>query len=230
MPRTSNPRPSAKAAATYHHGDLRNALIREGRNLLEAQGVAELSLREVARRAGVSEAAPSRHFEGKEGLLAHIAAEGFRELTAQRMKILAEGLDSLETVRSMLHSYVRYAQQNKGVFNLMVGPRILDPDRHAELAGVIRESFQLFSGAVARLAIETGWPKRQADLVAHGAWSMEHGLATLILAERAPSRASKVPVEAMIDFSIGMALSAIVTGPPGLDRVMKHRARTHGSA
>jgi hypothetical protein len=60
---------SAVSAAPYHHGNLRNALIAEGRRVLEEVGVRELSLRNLARAVGVSEAAPSRHFPGKEGLL-----------------------------------------------------------------------------------------------------------------------------------------------------------------
>jgi AcrR family transcriptional regulator len=209
------------SAATYHHGDLRNALLREGRSLLEEKGAAELSLREVARRAGVSEAAPSRHFDGKEGLLAGIAAEGFRELVTRRLAITELKLGKLETAREMMLSYVRYAQANKGVFNLMVGPRILDPNRHAELQEVGSKSFGLFSDAVVELALESGWPRRQVDYVAHSAWAMEHGLATLILADRAPARGRNVDLEQMIDFSIGMLLSAIVAGPSALRNVRK---------
>ncbi|MES2183857.1 MAG: TetR/AcrR family transcriptional regulator [Pseudomonadota bacterium] len=212
---------AARPATTYHHGDLRNALLREGRALLETLGATELSLREVARRAGVSEAAPSRHFEGKEGLLAGIAAEGFRELAAQRRAIAAQDTGTLAKVRDMLLSYVRYAQQNKGVFHLMVGPRILDPTRHLELVEVGNESFQLFAGAVVDLAVEHGWPRRQVELVTHSAWAVEHGLATLILADRAPNRASSVQVDRMISFSVDMILSAIVAGPDGLLEVQK---------
>src|SRR4029453_12912774 len=75
----------------YHHGDLRNALISEGRRLLEEIGARELSLRHVARSVGVSIAAPSHHFEGKEGLLAAMAAEGFIDLPGTRRKIAAAG-------------------------------------------------------------------------------------------------------------------------------------------
>ncbi|MDM0118390.1 TetR/AcrR family transcriptional regulator [Variovorax arabinosiphilus] len=206
------PQPVA-SAASYHHGDLRNALLREGRRLLEERGAGELSLRECARRVGVSEAAPSRHFEGKEGLLAGIASDGFRELAAQRMAIAAMELSTLEKTREMLLSYVRYAQANKGLFNLMVGPRILETQRHAELVSEGSRSFNLFSEAVVQLAREHGWPSEQLELVAHSAWAMEHGLATLILGDRAPRADRQVDLQQMIDFSIAMLLSAIVAGP-----------------
>jgi AcrR family transcriptional regulator len=213
------------APAPYHHGDLRNALLREGRQLLEEMGAAELSLRECARRVGVSEAAPSRHFEGKEGLLAGIASDGFRELAAQRLAIVELKLSPLEEAREMLLSYVRYAQANKGVFNLMVGPRILDTRRHAELLEEGAKSFNLFSESLVRLAIDSGWPRSQVDLVAHSAWAMEHGLATLILADRAPRADRKVDLAQMIEFSISMLLSSVVAGPGAMRRVDKSRTK-----
>ena len=205
-----------RAAPPYHHGDLRNAMLREGRALLEAAGATEISMAEIARRVGVSDAAPFRHFEDKESLFAAIAAEGFRELSVQQLAVAALGLDRLETLRKMLLNYVRYAQQNKGVFNLMFGPRILDPHRHAELKELGAQSYQLFSDAVTALALEHGWSPRHLELVTHSAWAMEHGLATLILAHRAPSRNSQVEMDKMVDFAVAMALSAISAGPTGI--------------
>ena len=69
---------------TYERGGLRNALVEEGRRMFEENGASELSLRALARRLGVSEAAPSRHFKGKEELLAAIAISGFKQLAEQR--------------------------------------------------------------------------------------------------------------------------------------------------
>lgn len=204
------------APVAYHHGDLRNALLREGRRLLEEKGAAELSLRECVRAVGVSEAAPSRHFDGKAGLLAAIATEGFRELAAQRLAIDQSKLSTLEKSREMLLSYVRYAQANKGVFNLMVGPRILTTDRHADLLSAAAQSFDIFSNTLVNLALENGWPRSQVELVAHSAWVVEHGLATLILADRAPRKDRNLPLDKMIDFSIAMSLSAVIAGPDGL--------------
>jgi AcrR family transcriptional regulator len=228
-PRKSRAR-ATPAPAPYHHGDLRNALLREGRLLLEEMGAAELSLRECARRAGVSEAAPSRHFEGKEGLLASIASEGFRELAAQRLAIVESNLGALEEAREMMLSYVRYAQANKGVFNLMVGPRILDTRRHVELLQEAARSFNLFSESLVRLALESGWPRSQVELVAHSAWAVEHGLATLILADRAPRGDRNVELDQMVDFSIAMVLSGIVAGPGAMQAVDKARDKAKARA
>src|SRR5258706_5257703 len=125
-------RKKAAAPAPYHHGDLRNALVREGRGLLEEHGVAELSLREVARRAGVSVAAPSRHFDGKEDLLSAIASDGFSELAEVRRSIARSHLSVIAKAREMMLGYVRFGLRNKGLFNLMVGPRVIDAQKQAE--------------------------------------------------------------------------------------------------
>src|SRR4051794_40003417 len=72
----------------YHHGNLREALVRRGVEILEAQGLAALSLRQAARDVGVSQTAPLHHFDGKPGYLAAIAAEGFRLLFEKRVVAL----------------------------------------------------------------------------------------------------------------------------------------------
>lgn len=223
--RTSRSTEAREAAATYHHGDLRNALVREGRLLLEEKGVAELSLRECARRAGVSEAAPSRHFAGKDGLLASIAADGFRDLAVQRLAIIDSNLGTLAKAREMMLIYVKYAQENKGVFNLMVGPRIVESSRYPELLEESTKSFNLFSNSVVALALECGWPSAQVEFVAHSAWVVEHGLAMLILANRAPRPDRNLELAGMIDFSIDMALSAIAAGPEAFRAVVKSARR-----
>ena len=216
---TRTSRGKAAAPAAYHHGDLRNALVREGRRSLEENGVAELSLREVARRTGVSVAAPSRHFDGKEGLLSAIASDGFAELAAIRRSIADANLSAVAKAREMMRGYVRFGLQNRGLFNLMVGPRIIDAKRHADLQAATSESFDMFSDALFELAAQTGWPAKSMDLVAHAAWAMEHGLATLILSDRAPRKGRDVDTATMIEFSIELLLSGIAAGPVALSRV-----------
>ncbi|UYV38377.1 TetR/AcrR family transcriptional regulator [Rhodobacteraceae bacterium D3-12] len=205
---------------SYHHGTLRETLISEGRRMLEKTGPVELSLRQVARSAGVSEAAPARHFDGKDGLLAAIATQGFQELTAIRREIVARKLDNLRTAYEMMRSYVDFAIGKKGVFNLMVGPRLIEKRRHEALQAAGAESFEYFAMAVKNLANESGWPEHQVELVAHFAWSVEHGLATLILGDRAPRSSRGMTLDEMIGFSISFALNAIRSGPSNFEEVM----------
>lgn len=229
MSKQAASRPASRLAnkaesVSYHHGDLRNALIVEGRRLLEEMGTQELSLRHVARSVGVSIAAPSRHFDGKEGLLAAIAADGFRELAAERQRIAESTKDPLVKVRRMMESYVGFAQREKGLFNLMVGPRILARDASEELTAAASTSFGLFARAVCDYARAKGWADEDLNLVVHAAWSVEHGIATLILASRVPRSDRPIDVPRMIDFSISLLLSGLAAGPADVSRIMRHKA------
>jgi AcrR family transcriptional regulator len=200
-------------ANSYHHGDLRNALIAAGRAALEELGARELSLRSVAKSVGVSEAAPSRHFDGKEGLLAAVAAQGFLELAEKRRTIAASDQGPEEKLRQMMIEYVRFAQLHKGLFNLMVGPRIIQRDAYPELKESSTASFNLFAETVCGCARAHGWPEDRLNLVVHSAWAVEHGLATLILGTRAPHPRWPVKLKDMIDFSISLFIGSITAGP-----------------
>lgn len=210
----SRPDPS-----TPDRGDLRQTLIDEGRRLLEVKGARDLSLREVARRSGVSEAAPFRHFEGKEGLLAAIAASGFRELAAERQPVAASSADAQEKARQMMSLYVGFARRHTSLFDLMIGPTIVRPGLYPELVAATDLSFELFAQSVVALAREHGWPEEAMARVIHAAWSVEHGLATLIIGTRVPRARYPLRLEQMIEFSIAMLLSAIRGGPQALAAV-----------
>src|SRR5947208_16933585 len=101
--------------STYHHRDLRAALLRAAGKRLEKQGITALSMREAARRVGVSHSAPYRHFADREALLAALAAQGF-EMLGQTMRG--------QTGRGMCEAYVRFALQYPQRFRLMFGGHI----------------------------------------------------------------------------------------------------------
>jgi AcrR family transcriptional regulator len=204
---------TAGTLATYHHGDLRNALITAGTQVLEDIGPRELSLRHLARVVGVSEAAPSRHFAGKAELLAAIAAEGFRNLAEQRRRIAGAGASPQWTLLQMMKSYVKYAQAHPGLFALMVGPRILPAADYPELSQASDESFDIFVAAVKAFAAAHGWPGPELNQAVHAAWATEHGLATLLLAKRAPRVRYEVDVDAMINLSCSVLLAGLAAGP-----------------
>jgi AcrR family transcriptional regulator len=203
----------ASSPPSYHHGDLRNALIAAGRATLEELGPRELSLRSVAKMVGVSEAAPSRHFAGKEGLLAAMAAQGFAELAENRRLIVESDRKPQDKVRQMMSEYVRFAQEQKGLFNLMVGPRIIQPGIYEELRECTSASFNLFADTVCGFGRACGWPESSLNLLVHAAWAVEHGLATLILGARAPAAGRPLDLKDMIDFSISLFIERVVAGP-----------------
>ena len=148
----------------YHHGDLRRALLASTIEVLDEVGPAGLSLREVARRAGVSHAAPAHHFGDKVGLLTAVAAEGHR-LLAQELAATSERTGSFLEVGV---AYVRFALHHRAHFDVMYRPELCRPDDPALLDALAASAAQLYppAGSVDR---------------AVAAWSIVHGFATLWL-------------------------------------------------
>lgn len=200
-------------AAHPETAGLRRLLIKEARKILKEIEAKELSLRLISRRVGVSEAAPAYHFGNKEGLLAAIAADGFGELAAVRQKITASPVEKAEKVRLMLRTYVEFSKRNAGLFQLMYGPRILNKSKFKELRDRSAMCFALFKSAVADLSRDHGWPEDMVGLLAHSAWTVEHGIASLLLAKQIPRKEQPVDPGQLIDFSIGLFLTAVAAGP-----------------
>lgn len=158
----------------YHHGDLRTAILTSASQILEKESLSQLSLREAARRAGVSHNAPYRHFPDRESLLAALAADGFGMLAkAQREAVVAGGL------RGMGEAYVRFALAHPQRFQLMFGG-VVPIAKHPELRGVATKTFEGLSGALAARVPGA----RGASDASIAAWALVHGLAHLLMDER----------------------------------------------
>ena len=172
----------AKPAAAYHHGDLRRALIEVALELVRTRGSQGLTLRGVARLAGVSPAAPYRHFANKDALLAAVAEEGFRHLS-RTLQGAAEqaGNDPALRFRRMGVAYVQFACGQASQYSLMFGRGGPDKGRFATLDAAANEAFELLVGAVAQC--QTAEVIRPADPrdFALAAWALMHGLATLAI-------------------------------------------------
>ncbi|KAA0678606.1 TetR/AcrR family transcriptional regulator [Roseomonas genomospecies 6] len=169
---TSKPR-------NYHHGDLRAALLLATEALLDEGGTGAVSLREVARRAGVSATACYRHYSSKEDLLAAAATRGYEELGAA-LRAAADGADNV--LSAMAIAYVQFAVARPGRFRLMFGPAIGDRSRYPALTEAASRSFGELADAVS-LTNSEGRGNRAAAI---GAWSFVHGLSTLIIDEMVP--------------------------------------------
>lgn len=156
--------------STYHHGDLSTALLRAAGRTLEKRGIAALSLRETARRAGVSHNAPYRHFPDREALLAALAAEGFA--------MLGERLRG-KPGREMGEAYVRFALEQPQRFRLMFGG-VLPLGKYAELGAAAKAAYQALVEAFRELP--------RPELAAAAAWSLVHGLSNLLLDGQFSSR------------------------------------------
>ncbi|MGY1712769.1 TetR/AcrR family transcriptional regulator [Geodermatophilus sp. SYSU D00758] len=161
----SEPRP-------YHHGDLRRELLRQAADMVAADGVAQVSLRELARRAGVSHAAPAHHFGDKRGLLTALAVEGYTLLAERLAGVAQETGDFLEVGVA----YVSFATEHPAHFEVMYRPGLYDADDSAVTAARGRAAAALYGGAATRLPGADDPAVRTAGLAA---WSLVHGFASL---------------------------------------------------
>jgi len=170
----------------YHHGNLRPALVEEARAILESEGVAAVTLRAVARAAGVSHAAPYRHFEKKEALLAAVAERGFAEL-GERLGAAAareEASGPREALRAAGLAWVEFALERPALYRLLFGPELPDYSAHHALDRAARGVYDRLL-SLARAGRETGAfaGGPPAQLAIH-AWAALHGLSVLLADER----------------------------------------------
>jgi AcrR family transcriptional regulator len=164
----------------YHHGDLRRALLRAAVASIEQTGPAAMSLREVARRAGVSHAAAAYHFGDKAGLLTAVAAEGYTILTGE----LQQAWDTWQAYLEVGVAYVRFAVSHRAHFEVMYRPELYRAD-DPEVAAARAAAGVLLYGS----------PDPDAEQIAAGtaAWSLVHGLATLWLNGNLPGQLGPDP-------------------------------------
>jgi AcrR family transcriptional regulator len=165
----------------YHHGNLRDTLVEHGLHILEAEGLASLSLRQLAQRVGVSQTAPLHHFEGKLGLLAAIAAEGFRRLFEYRMKRLKGLIDPRERLMVVMLAYVEFANEHPNLFHLMFGPEIPSKAQFPDLEQAATRSYGILETCVADYLIACGKPLDTERTATLAAWTACHGLATILV-------------------------------------------------
>jgi AcrR family transcriptional regulator len=161
------------AKATYHHGNLRPALVRAAMELLEESGETALSLRAVARRAGVSPAAPYRHYADREALVSAIAGIGYREL-ADRLAAAHPSPSTPEQLASVATAYVRFALERPALFRIMFGEPC-DRDNDERVAATTAVSAYVHSIA------QRTFPQADPEALATAIWALVHGLAFLYL-------------------------------------------------
>ena len=164
----------------YHHGHLREALVEAGLQLLEEMDRADLSLREVARRVGVSANAVYHHFANKEALLAALAAEGFRRLGQAQLNPPAEAAGARSPLHQAGLAYVRFAIDHRGLFRLMYSG-FTAGQNHPELVNASMDSLEASMQAANRHLPGGGDapPASPQDMLL--LWSIVHGLSNLAL-------------------------------------------------
>ncbi|MEM9247082.1 MAG: TetR/AcrR family transcriptional regulator [Pseudomonadota bacterium] len=182
----------------YHHGDLRAALIEHTRRLVEEKGPDHFSVSEVARCAGVSTAAPYRHFRDRDEILAEVCIAGMRRHYSQMINALKDvPKGSLERLRGLGRVYVQFAQEEPGVFRLIFGSK-QKPDSVEELKSEDIDTYGLVKAEVAEIL---GLPAEhpEANRRAFMLWTFVHGLSFLIIDDNVRYAGIPIDVEALLD-------------------------------
>jgi AcrR family transcriptional regulator len=204
---TAYPRPRP-----YHHGDLKAALLQAAERILEQDGIQALTLRAVARAAGVSHAAPNNHFGDLTGLLSELAAIGFNRFGTKLAEAMeAAGDDPRDRTKAMGRAYVGFARAHPGLFALMFRSERLDAARPALHDAIDAARRSLRAAAMAHT------PVKPLDPLLHAAravalWSLVHGFAMLLLDGRLDNTIDALTGEEDADTLLTAVLAAVRVG------------------
>lgn len=204
-----------KAAAPYHHGDLHDALLKAAETILERDGLTGLTLRAVAREAGVSHAAPAHHFRDLTGLVSELAAIGYRRFGAAMNDAVVPGRSWAEIGLARAHAYLDFARAYPAMYQLMFRAERLDMSNpvlkeaaNASFAGLVQAVGEGRGEAVTNDALTLA---QAAD--AARAWSMMHGFSTLLLDGRLSDILGRLPAGSTVDQLLDVMLRS--GGPLG---------------
>lgn len=196
-------------AQSYHHGNLKQALLETALEHLILNGPDKISLRALARDVGVSQTAPYRHFEDKTALLAALAAEGFRRLNkASGLVVNIE--DSAEKALQMSgKAYIHFALDNPALYRLMFGPMLSPDDDFPELEEAGSQAFDVIVSIVQRGINRGEFVNKDPLLVANSTWAMVHGVSSLMLDRRFDCVEGGLS-ESVLDESLTMIMLGII--------------------
>ena len=173
----------------YHHGDLRRAIVKAALEILSETQSLDFSLRELARRAGVSHNAPYKHFTDKRELLAAVSAAGFEMLTKRMGRDIAKASNARNQMFAMLRAYIDHGVENPALYSLMFGGYLSGPDHDRptiELAEAEKTKSLLaeiiVAGGLGRPIPNNPRNERKIAGAILACWSLVHGL-TLLLAD-----------------------------------------------
>lgn len=168
--------------ARYHHGELKSALIAAASDIIREQGIEGFSLREAARRAGVSPGAPAHHFGTTKGLLTEVALTGYAELGAYLSRPRPTG-NPASDIAAICEAYIQFALDHPGMFRLMFRNDLVDrTDPRYESS--TKAAFQPFSAAADSYRQTEGMDQMEERAAIFALWSAIHGMAHLVLEEK----------------------------------------------
>ena len=180
---------NSESTLPYHHGELRETLVRVAIETIEQRGEASFTIREIAKVAGVSHAAAYRHFRSKHELVARIAEEGFYGLQASFHQALGEnaGRSCRARIKALGASYIRYALQHPGHFRAMFHLELRSHSGLPSLSGAASRAFGTLVDAVTEGIARRELVRRPPRELAMVVWAAIHGLSCLLLDQQIDS-------------------------------------------
>jgi AcrR family transcriptional regulator len=199
----------------YHHGALHDALLKAAERVLERDGLAGLTLRAVAREAGVSHAAPTHHFGDLTGLVSELAAIGFRQFNAAMVVADTAGPSPMEKGLARAKAYVAYARAHPGMYGLMFRTERLDMTRPS-LHEAATASFAGLAGAIGasrhEQISEEALSLEQGAAIAR-AWALVHGFTMLLLDDRLSDILRRLPEGTDVETLLEAMLKSVIFRP-----------------
>ncbi len=193
---------------TYHHGDLKNALIEAGVEILAKEGVSGLSLRKVALKAGVSHSAPYAHFVDKQALIAAISTEGFRQLY-ERVSGVTQKYKSqpAKQLIEVAWAYVQFAMDDPDRFKVMFSAVLEKEKEYPEFVAESQRNFQLVKMIVEANQASGQLRSGPSELVALSAWGIVHGFVMLLLEGQIPHMVlEKISLRKLLEFQLSQIM------------------------
>src|SRR4051794_37672270 len=169
--------PGAQTRTSYHHGALRDELIRACVALIEAEGIGAVSLRRVARAAGVSPGAPYHHFADRSALLTAISKQGYQQLSEELRAARAQAADPMRALGALVETYVRYAQRQPAHFQLMFRPELCQLDKDPDASAAADQAFQVLAEVVDDCQRAGDAPAGDPAALVAMVWAIAHGIA-----------------------------------------------------
>ena len=195
MARSAHPRPGKKPAKSYHHGDLRRALLDEALRTIQADGVGHVTMRTLGESLGVSRSALYRHFADKQSLLATVGKEGFRMLRQALGDAWEQnGLDR-SGFAAMARAYVQFAVEHPSHYRVMFGGFVESAAKDDDFIGEAKAAFQVLVDALVGQQNAGGIRRDDPVLLARFVWALVHGTAMLVIDGQLPEAAQREALE-----------------------------------